>query len=127
MIDFDARVNCSVSKAFGEVSVRAQVGLELSRHWGLSMDFADRFSIATGRRPWRHPIPGVRMVELRERYGQNDILVRKTGVRYRIAEPQPDGMGWINFKLKVSATTSVDLRLLAVDALKDATTAGANV
>ena len=69
------------------------------------MDFADRFSIATdaGYGDIRS-LCGVRMVELRERYGQNDILVRKkTGVRYRIAEPQPDGMGWINFKLKVSA------------------------
>ncbi|AUT47009.1 hypothetical protein [Achromobacter sp. AONIH1] len=107
MIDFDARVNCSVSKAFGEEFLyEHKSGLSYPVtgvfHDGFRRQVFD--SDGTPAMATSDPFVGVRMVELRERYGQNDILVRKkTGVRYRIAEPQPDGMGWINFKLKVSA------------------------
>ena len=94
------------------------------------MDFADRFSIATGRRLWRHPIPlwgadgGIAGAIRPERHScqkENRRAVsdcRAAAGWYGLDQFQTEGE---------CMTTSVDLRLLAVDALKDATTAGANV
>ena len=80
MIDFDARVNCSVSKAFGEEFLyEHKSGLSYPVtgvfHDGFRRQVFD--SDGTPVMATSDPFVGVRMVELRERYGQNDILVRR--------------------------------------------------
>ena len=131
MIDFDARVNCSVSKAFGEEFLyEHKSGLSYPVtgvfHDGFRRQVFD--SDGTPAMATSDPFVGVRMVELRERYGQNDILVRRNRRAVSDCRAAAGWYGLDQFQTEGECmTTSVDLRLLAVDALKDATTAGANV
>ena len=131
MIDFDARVNCSVSKAFGEEFLyEHKSGLSYPVtgvfHDGFRRQVFDSDGtpvMATsdpfvGCGWWNCGSDTARTTFLSERNRRAVSDCRAAAGWYGLDQFQTEGE---------CMTTSVDLRLLAVDALKDATTAGANV
>ncbi|KVZ18635.1 hypothetical protein WT88_29590 [Burkholderia stagnalis] len=108
MIDFDALVNVAVADTFGEPMTYQPAGG--GAPYMVSGVFAEPYRRqefdGDGSAHWVTTAPsvGFRLSDLAATPATNDKIVRqKTGVVYRIVEPQPNGIGWINLTLKVSA------------------------
>ncbi|MEQ0775900.1 hypothetical protein ABLT15_26700 [Paraburkholderia tropica] len=107
MIDFDAHCNSAVECAFGEAMTYQPAA---GGSYGVQGVFAEPYRRqefdGDGGVKWITAAPsvGVRVSQLRAAVAKNDRITRDgSGVTYLIVEPQPNGIGWLNLKLKESA------------------------
>ncbi len=106
-VDFDALCNGAVVSVLGEgFSYQPASGSAFDVSGMFAEPFRQQVFAEDGSAHWVNVAPsvGLRVADLRGGPAANDKIVRKkTGTAYRIAEPQPDGVGWIKLILKVSA------------------------
>lgn len=106
MVDFDSLVNGPVASVFGEQWLYQPVS---GSAYGITGIFAEPYRRQEfrddGEAHWITVAPsvGIQLSQLKSGVAANDRLTRlKTGVVYRINEPQPNGVGWINLTLMES-------------------------
>jgi len=107
MVDFDLLVNGPVSATLGETMTYQPA---TGSAYDVQAIFAEPYRRQEfgddGQAKWvtTAPSAGMQLSQLQAAIAKNDKLTRqKTGVTYRISEPQPNGLGWVNLTLKESA------------------------
>lgn len=107
MVDFDSLINSAVNAVFGEtMTYQPETGDAYPVQGVFAEPYRRQEFDADGASSWITTAPsvGLRLADLKAPVAKNDRITRqKTGITYRLGEPHPDGIGWINFILKVSA------------------------
>lgn len=105
MVDFDAKVNAPISRVFGEALVYQPAGGGRGEEViGVFTDaYQTAFQDGEGGVGWvaTAPSAGVRLADLPRPPAKDDRITRKkTGESFLVFEQHPDGLGWVNLKLK---------------------------
>lgn len=107
MVDFDSLVNGPVCAVFGEELIyQPATGAAYAVNGPFAEPYRRQEFDADGSAKWITTAPsvGLQLSQIKAAIAKNDKLTRvKTGVTYRISEPQPNGLGWVNLALKESA------------------------
>ncbi|HDR9065482.1 TPA: head-tail joining protein [Burkholderia contaminans] len=104
MIDFDALANGPVAAAFGEaLTYQPASGAAYPITGVFAEPYRRQEFDGDGSAVWVTVAPsvGFQLSQLKAPVTKNDRVTRlKTGHSYVITEPQPNGLGWLNLKLK---------------------------
>ncbi|CAB3779389.1 hypothetical protein LMG28688_00826 [Paraburkholderia caffeinitolerans] len=107
MIDFDALVNGPAATAFGEpLTYQPASGSAYPITGVFAEPYRRQEFDGDGAAHWVTVAPsvGLQQSQLKAPVAKNDRITRtKTGETYLVIEPQPNGIGWLNLKLKEAA------------------------
>jgi hypothetical protein len=107
MVDFDTLCNGAVEYAFGEpMTYQGAAGGSYPVQGVFSEPYRRQEFDGDGGVKWITVAPsvGIRTAQLKAAVSKNDRVTRQSsGITYLIVEPQPNGIGWVNLKLKESA------------------------